>query len=138
MGFQSSVKVRFCETDALGHINNTSYFIYMEEARVQFFESIGFIMNAKNWQFIMASASCDFLDQAHFNDELLITTSVTHLGTKSFHMEQLMTNAITGRAVAKGKSVIVTYDFPEQKSIPIPVHIRAELEKHMAAASISE
>ncbi|MFY4774520.1 acyl-CoA thioesterase [Metabacillus sp. RGM 3146] len=138
MGYQSSLKVRFCETDALGHINNTSYFIYMEEARVQFFESIGFIMDAKNWQFIMAQASCDFLDQAHFNDELVVITSVTHLGTKSFHMEHLMKNAVTGRPVAKGKSVIVTYEFQEQKSIPIPGHIRAELEKHMAAASISE
>lgn len=30
------VNVRFSETDALGHINNTSYFIYLEEARMKF------------------------------------------------------------------------------------------------------
>ena len=34
------VNVRFSETDALGHINNTSYFIYLEEARMKFFEAL--------------------------------------------------------------------------------------------------
>lgn len=34
--YETQVKVRFCETDALGHINNTSYFIYLEEARIAF------------------------------------------------------------------------------------------------------
>lgn len=27
------VTIRLCETDALGHINNASYFVYLEEAR---------------------------------------------------------------------------------------------------------
>ena len=39
------ISVRFGETDALGHINNTSYFIYLEEARIRFFESIGYNMD---------------------------------------------------------------------------------------------
>lgn len=38
--YETQVKVRFCETDALGHINNTSYFIYLEEARIAFFEEM--------------------------------------------------------------------------------------------------
>ncbi|MCD7032695.1 acyl-CoA thioesterase [Metabacillus sp. GX 13764] len=136
MVYHSRIKVRFCETDALGHVNNTSYFIYMEEARVEFFEKIGFEMNANEWQFILASASCDFLDQVRFNDVLLIETAVSKIGNKSFHLEQLMRIEATGKIAAKGHSVIVTYDFENQKSTRIPEEIRAELERHPAASSI--
>lgn len=34
------VTIRFCETDLLGHVNNSNYFIYMEDARVQFFQTV--------------------------------------------------------------------------------------------------
>lgn len=35
------VYVRFSETDSSGHVNNTSYFLYLEEARAKFFFEIG-------------------------------------------------------------------------------------------------
>lgn len=45
------VNVRFSETDAFGPINNTSYFIYLEEARMKFFEALGLAMDAQPWNF---------------------------------------------------------------------------------------
>lgn len=47
------VNVRFSETDALGHINNTSYFIYLEEARMKFFEALGLATNVEEWNFCL-------------------------------------------------------------------------------------
>jgi acyl-CoA thioester hydrolase len=38
LNIEVPVRVRFCETDMAGHVNNTSYFIYLEEARGKFFE----------------------------------------------------------------------------------------------------
>lgn len=35
------VKIRVSETDALGHVSNISYFIYLEEARVELFRNLG-------------------------------------------------------------------------------------------------
>ncbi len=43
------VNVRFSETDALGHVNNTSYFVYLEEARLKFFEALGLATNDFNF-----------------------------------------------------------------------------------------
>lgn len=81
------VTVRFCETDALGHINNASYFVYLEEARIRFFESIGYNMDIKGWNFILASTKCDFVSQGYFNQILAIKTYVSKIGTKSFQLE---------------------------------------------------
>ena len=43
--FKHPVKVRFSETDMFGHVNNTVLFMYFEEARVEYFKSIGFMQN---------------------------------------------------------------------------------------------
>ena len=43
--FKHPVKVRFSETDMFGHVNNTVPFTYFEEARIEYFKSIGFMQN---------------------------------------------------------------------------------------------
>ncbi|WP_338777705.1 thioesterase family protein [Metabacillus sp. FJAT-52054] len=128
------VKVRFCETDVLGHVNNTSYFIYIEEARVQFFGKLGSPLTADNWPFILASASCDFMEQAYFNQELIVKTAISKVGGKSFHLEHIIEDANSGNMIAKGKAVIVYFNFTRQKSEEIPDELRSVLEKYLAHA----
>ncbi|PPA69292.1 acyl-CoA thioesterase [Jeotgalibacillus proteolyticus] len=128
---ESSVRVRFCETDALGHVNNTSYFIYLEEARIQFFESLGYQMDVDNWKFIIASTKCDFKSQGYFNQDLSITSSISHVGGKSFQLEHQIRCSQTGMVIAEGNAVIVYYDFENQKSAPIPEELRAGLMEHL-------
>lgn len=38
--FYIPVKVRFCETDMFGHMNNGVAFTYFEEARIEFLKSL--------------------------------------------------------------------------------------------------
>ncbi|WP_456275719.1 acyl-CoA thioesterase [Bacillus sp. AK128] len=128
MKFEIDVLVRFCETDALGHVNNSSYFIYLEEARVRFFQKLGFPMDMKEWNFILASTKCDFLNQAYFSQNLKITTTVSHIGTKSFTLQHDILDAQTENQIARGTATIVYFDFNEQKSAPIPEQLRSQLE----------
>lgn len=121
------VTARFGETDALGHINNTSYFIYLEEARVRFFEQLGYRLDTNEWNFILASIKCDFLNQGYFNQLLSITTSVKSIGTKSFQLEHEVICSQTNQILAKGMAVIVYFDFNEQKSALIPPLLKEAL-----------
>ncbi|RFU69955.1 thioesterase family protein [Bacillus sp. V59.32b] len=125
------VTVRFCETDALGHINNTSYFIYLEEARIKFFESLGYSMDKDEWNFIMASTKCDFVNQGYFNQILTVSTYVTKIGTKSFEINHEMICSQTGQLIAKGNAIIVFFDFTDQKSKPIPDLLREGLKSYL-------
>jgi acyl-CoA thioester hydrolase len=133
MPFKTTITVRCGETDALGHINNTSYFIYMEEARVKFFQHLGFGMDVKDWRFILASTTCDYIAQGFFNDELDVTAEVTEIGTKSFCLMHHMINRKTGRLIAKGKAVIVYFDFDKQASEALPDFLKSELSRHQLA-----
>lgn len=126
------VTVRFGETDALGHVNNASYFIYLEEARVRFFQELGFPMDTTNWNFILASTKCDFVGQAYFSQSLKIITTVSHIGNKSFTLHHEIVDSKTNQVIARGTATIVYFDFKEQKSTPIPESLRRHLEGFIA------
>ncbi|PTX64544.1 acyl-CoA thioester hydrolase [Melghirimyces profundicolus] len=127
---ESEIKVRFCETDALGHVNNTSYFIYLEQARVEFFENLGSSMAMSRWPFILGHIQCDFLQQAYFNQKLTIRTGVAGIGNKSFRLRQDILDAINGVPVGRSESVMVYFDFREQQSVPIPGEWVKKLEEY--------
>lgn len=124
---ESMVTVRFSETDALGHVNNTSYFIYLEEARLHFLKEMEMDLKIRNWSFILASTKCDFLAQAYFDQILKINTTVSRVGTKSFQLEHDIYCAQTGSPIAKGTAILVQFNFDKQESEPIPVLLKEKL-----------
>ncbi|TFD93658.1 thioesterase family protein [Jeotgalibacillus sp. R-1-5s-1] len=131
--YVNEVTVRFCETDALGHVNNTSYFIYFEEARVQFIASLGYSMNVEDWRFIIASTKCEFKSQGYFDQKLKVESYISRIGTKSFQLEHRVTCAQTRTLIAEGTAVVVYFDFANQRSAAIPDDMRHELEQHLIA-----
>ncbi|UII58422.1 acyl-CoA thioesterase (plasmid) [Cytobacillus spongiae] len=126
-----TVTSRFCETDALGHINNITYFIYLEEARIKFFEALGFELDTTDWRFILASTKCDFVSQGYFNQELKVTTCLSKIGSKSFQLEHDILCGKTDQLIARGSAVMVYFDFLQQQSLMIPELLKAQLTEHL-------
>lgn len=126
------IYVRFCETDAAGHVNNISYFIYIEEARTKFIQAIGFGREEReNLDFIIATAQCDFVSQAYAHQTLKVATNVSRIGEKSFTLQHTIKAADTGAMVATGSAVIVCFNFQNQQSVTIPLQLRSALEQHL-------
>lgn len=127
------IYVRFCETDAAGHVNNASYFFYIEEARIKFFDLLETRLNNKDkdLSFIIASTKCDYIKQAYAKQILTLTTNVTKIGTKSYNLEHEIKLAETGEVIAKGSAVVVCFNFQTQESIPIPTEMRAILDEYL-------
>ncbi|MBP3038550.1 acyl-CoA thioesterase [Bacillaceae bacterium Marseille-Q3522] len=119
---------RFSETDALGHINNTSYFIYLEDARIGCLGSLGYQLNSSNWHYVVASVKCDFTQQAYFNENLTIQSYVSNIGTKSFQLEHDIIRSETKQLIAKGSAVVVYFNFETQQSEELPKLLRKRLE----------
>jgi acyl-CoA thioester hydrolase len=127
------VTIRFCETDLLGHVNNNNFFVYMEDSRIHFFDALDLVM--EDWNFILASITCDFIKQVYFKQTLIIKSTVTKIGNSSFHLEQRMIEKDSGELVAKGSSVIVHFDFEKQKSSPLSEDMKIKLESYQLAAN---
>lgn len=133
LSHEIEVYVRFSETDAAGHVNNTSYFLYLEEARTKFFQTIGIGGEhpQSNLNFIIASTKCDYLAQAYAGQTLKVSTNIEKVGTKSFSVNHAITNVDADLAVAQATATIVCFNFVEQKTESIPVPLRNELENRI-------
>lgn len=133
--FEVDIFVRFCETDAAGHVNNASYFFYLEEARMKFFQHIGLerFRKKQNFNFIVASTKCDFIKQAHSGQLLRLNARIMKIGKKSFVLEHEIKCAKTKELVAVGSTVLVCFDYNRQESIPLPQDLYVELDKYLVA-----
>ncbi|MEN1967501.1 thioesterase family protein [Lentibacillus sp. N15] len=130
--YDIEVYVRFCETDAAGHVNNVSYFLYLEEARTKFFQALGMHSNdgSSSLNFILASTTCDYVAQAYAGQQLKVSSSIDKIGTKSFRIHHVITNADTQQVIAKGSATTVCFNYVEQKTVVIPDVLRKSLESY--------
>lgn len=132
------IQVRFCETDAAGHVNNISYYIYMEEARIKFFEFADMYRYRDevdpDMGFIVASTHCNYHRQAYARQHLKVSTRLTHIGTKSIRLSHDITDGLTGDLIASGGAVVVLFNQRHQQSMVIPERLRSILEGYLAAA----
>ncbi|ELK45895.1 thioesterase family protein [Halobacillus sp. ACCC02827] len=128
MEHESKVRVRFCETDMAGHVNNTSYFIYLEEARGKFFQDIFPSHLNTVGTFILATTTCDFVSQAYFGQPLIVQSWVSDIGNSSFSFGHRIIVEGTEELVAKASAVIVHFNYDKQISERIPDELRLLLD----------
>ena len=129
------LRVRFNECDPNGHASNISYVTYLEVARIQFFTDIGHTIDPKGKNFVLATTTIDYLSQAKFNQLLTITTQIEKIGTKSFVIVNEILDAESEKPIARGKSVMVYFDFQRNQSEPLPDDLRSKLTEYLAEES---
>lgn len=130
--FVQSLRVRYNECDAQGHVFNANYFVYFDVALGGLWrEAIGSYqaLTDDGLDLVVAEIGARFHAPAHFDDELEITLEIEHLGNTS------MVSAIkirrNGDALADGRSVhiFVHADRLGEKT-PIPDRIRRVLQRY--------
>ncbi|ABD81116.1 acyl-CoA thioesterase [Saccharophagus degradans] len=127
--YSCTIRPRFNETDALGHISNTVLPSWFESARAPLFEDIIPSWTIANWPIILAHFEVDFLQQIFLGADVTITTQIQKVGNASFtvYHEAFQSD----KKVASGNAVLVFFDFKTQKTTAIPDDIRAILESNL-------
>lgn len=122
--YRTDIQMRFSDTDALGHLNNTAYALYAEQARVELFNQLQLDQVRRGDVFvILAHISLDFLRQVRFGERVHVITRVAKLGRTSVTLAQEI--YAEDALAAKVTSVVVVFDFTTQKPTPIPSGLRA-------------
>jgi acyl-CoA thioester hydrolase len=120
---------RVSETDGCGHINNTTLPVWFEAGRHEIFHQFTPDHSFQNWKCVILNSTIDFLNQIYFGKDVEIHTWVKKIGNTSFTLyEELHQEEIL---CAKSTAVYVNYNFTEQKTEPIPEHIRNWLKTHL-------
>ena len=113
------IKVRFCETDLFGHVNNTVPFIYFEQVRASFMEQSGLMEQEVEPGVIgmpvIASLHCDYVQQAYYNDKLSVGVKIARVGRSSIDMHYVALNG--DEIIFTGTSIVVQMNKNTGKSI---------------------
>lgn len=120
--YYHDIEVRYGDLDPQGHVNNAKYLTYIEQARVSYIINLG-LWDAKSFEevgIILADAQLSFLAPIQFRQPVRVGVRVSRLGGKSLEMDYLIEDSRTHKALARGKTVIVAYDYRGRQSIPIP------------------
>ena len=126
------IKVRFCDLDAMGHVNNAAYLSYLEEARLAYYNQV-LQMNTNNLEFdaVVARIEIDYIEQIRLGDEVEVYTRTAKIGNKSSDVEHLIVVAgEKGRKIAaRAMTKLVSFDYKTEKTIPVPEEKRLIIER---------
>jgi acyl-CoA thioester hydrolase len=123
-----TIKPRFQETDALGHINNCIVPAWFEGARDPVFRWFTPDLDVNNWHLILAKIDVSFHGELYYEHPVELRTYVGRIGSSSFDIYQEAWQH--GEKCASGTAVLVHFDHDQKRSRPIPEEIRQLMEPH--------
>lgn len=129
--------VAWGEMDALGHVNNVVYFRYFENARLAYFDAIGYMEQMKQTGVgpILASTRCRFRRPLEYPDQVVVGARVRQLQPDRFSMEYRVVSRSHGVIAAEGDGAIVSYDYRSGAKALVPDPVRRAIESLEGAAA---
>lgn len=107
----TDIQTRFTDIDTLGHVNNNAYLSFMDLAKLRYFSDIsGGAMGVENISAVIVNINCDFYEPSYFNEPLQVWTAVTHIGHRSFTIEQRVVSADGHRVKCIGRTILAGFD----------------------------
>jgi len=128
--FYHPVEVRYGDLDPQGHVNNAKHLTYFEQARIAYMIELGLFTKDQSFMeigIILADVHITYFEPIYFGQNIKIGVHVVKLGNKSMTWEQNIVDADTGRELAKGEVILVTYDYRGEKTVPIPQEWREKI-----------
>ncbi|MBA3998790.1 MAG: thioesterase [Candidatus Accumulibacter sp.] len=121
------IPIRWGDMDAYGHVNNTVFFRFMEQCRVEYLEKLGYKVAPQGTAPVIINASCTFLAQLNYPGTVEIAMYFGAPGRSSIPSSYEIRVQGDDTLYATGESKIVWMDVATGKSVPIPDELRAEL-----------
>jgi acyl-CoA thioester hydrolase len=128
------IQLRFKDGDIMGHVNNANHLSYIELARIRYFEEV--VGSDSKWSkqqgIILAHNSIDYKAPLFIHDKVFVYTRCSKLGTKSIELSWAIVREKPNgeEIVAQGLSVLVCYDYVEEKSIEVPAQQRERIKTY--------
>jgi acyl-CoA thioester hydrolase len=120
------IPIRWGDMDAMGHVNNTIYFRYLETIRIDWFRSIGCEPNPQGQGPVIVNAFCNFYKQLEYPGDVRLKMFVSDPARTTFESWGTMElDTHPGVIFAAGGATTIWVDFPSQKAISMPDWMRA-------------
>jgi len=120
----TTIPIRWGDMDAQGHVNNTVYFRYMEQARMEWLDAVRERLGPfPGLGVVIVNASCTFIQPLEHPGTVEVRMFVGKPGRSS--VESYYELWKDGRKYAEGAAKIVWIDVKTQRSAPLPERLRS-------------
>jgi len=123
--------VRWGDLDAFQHVNNTIYFRFMEQCRIEWFGLLGAALSDTDQVPNLVGAECRFLRAILYPATVRVTIRLGRWNEKVVQTFHEIWNGETLAAI--GDCRLLWMSIEEQRSVPLPAAVRARLDDIMAS-----
>lgn len=128
--YEMRIPIRWGDMDAMGHLNNGSYFRYMETARIDWMHAIGVEPDPAGQGMVIVNAFCNFMRQIEYPGDVITRTYVSDPGRTTFETWCTMARADAPDTLcAAGGATMIWVDFPQQKAADLPDWLRKKVSE---------
>lgn len=125
--FYCSLRVRYVETDAQGHVFFGNYLTYFDIGLLEYTRAVGYTyqdMLASGVDMFYVESACQYKGRAYFDNLLHVHTRVGHIGNTSFTFEFAIYKQPADELIATGKITAVTVDPKTAQPVRVPDALR--------------
>ena len=120
---ETTVRVRYAETDQMGVVYHANYLVWFEVGRVEFLRQLGFSYKEMELQdgchIAVVDARCRYKAPARYDDEVIVRTHLKNVRESLVHFGYELMRASDGTLLAEGETTHVVID-REMKKRSIP------------------
>lgn len=126
--FSTELRIQIGDINYGGHMGNDAVLRLMHEARIRFLASHGLSeLDMGGLGLIIADALVVYRSEGFHGDRLTVDVGTADWNRNGCDFLYRLTNAETGREVARGKTGIVLFDYGRRKVASVPDRVREAL-----------
>ncbi|SFC82709.1 Acyl-CoA thioesterase FadM [Flexibacter flexilis DSM 6793] len=127
--FSTEVPIRVTDLNYGGHVGNDTILSIVHEARVQYFNSLGYTeLSLAGVGVIMADSAIVYKSESFHGDTLRIEVAAAEFSKYGFDLYYKLSNKATGKTVAEAKTGIVCFDYQIRKVAALPTEALEKLQ----------
>ncbi len=121
--------VRWGDLDAFNHVNNATFLVYAQEARLAWLANVDGVWFDETMMPVVAAAQVNFRRQLEWPAQIVVELAAKRIGTSSVTITHRIVAANDADCVyADGEVVMVWVEPASGRSVPLPAAIRSACE----------
>lgn len=120
-------RLRFNDTDRLGHVNNAVFAVMLEQGRSELAFEARLPVANDTQTLVIVRLELDFVREMTWPGEVRIETELSRLGGRSFTMRQRLVSA--GEICARATTVLVVLDRNAGRAVTLTEEWRVALQR---------
>jgi acyl-CoA thioester hydrolase len=119
---ESRLRVRYAETDQMGVVYHSNYFIWFEVGRVELMRQLGVSyreMEQEGCLIAVVDAHCRYKSPARYDDELIVRTHLKNVRESLVHFSYELLRSGEEAVLAEGDTTHIVID-RQMNVVPLP------------------